>query len=44
MCGIAGAISLKGLDQNKIKRCLDLMEKEAPMARHLNRFLLAEKL
>ena len=30
MCGIAGAISLKGLDQNKIKRCLDLMEKRGP--------------
>ena len=30
MCGIAGAISLKGLDQNKINRCLDLMRKRGP--------------
>ena len=30
MCGIAGAISLKGLDKNKINRCLDLMRKRGP--------------
>ena len=30
MCGIAGAISLKGLDKNKINRCLGLMRKRGP--------------